>query len=983
MATNFSNRFEIYFFKKCQFKLPTFSILYGNCTLAFLIFVGFSNFCFSQCPTLEETTKIIDDRNPEDLIHLIDNWQKCSNDNDTLLSLAYHNLGVVYYSNFFATNEQSYIYEAIKAFDKALKIREKILPKNAFLKGKNHFNLGALYLKIKNYKRSDSHLKNALAIFSINNNNQPKRELNAALELIKLYAEIGDYAKCLDYFKIALNIAKDSKDPKLIGRTYTTYSNRSRGMKKYSKSLDAAKNAISIYQNQFEYPEGLAYNYLNAGLALFEMKRFNEALPYLNESLAIFKKLEDLNFIWSILNNLGQLHTKIKNYEQALIYLQKSLKIANDYNVDDYLATNFHNIGEVYFDQRDYENAINYFQRAIIHAVEGFENSDITISPNIESIDLTTEKSHFLEILSKKAACFKGLAEQKNKERKLILALDNYLLASQLIDQMREEFTGQGSKLHWLEEAYPLLENAIEVSLELYEITGNKSYQEAILGFMEKNKAILLLESINSAKDVYFADIPDSLLFQQSQLKNEIAGLQRNLLELQKKDEIQNSDSTLLATEKELAELKIKLSDLEESLKENFSGFGQLSKIHTSNLDYLRNTILTNNQALIEFFVGDSTTYITTVSKEHFLVNAVPTKGLRQHASDLLYVIHPSRQHKTGSKEFFQKFTQSAYLLYDLLLKKPLSEIKNTDQLIIVPDDIISYLPFDILLQDEVNLDKVNFSPEQLNYLIKDYSITYAYSGTVLADLLAEEQKSDSSPSFLGFAPGFGGTQSSESEGRACNFENPPPLKNNQPEVQEIYAILGGKTMLGNSASKTKFLEMASEYTILHLATHACADAENSDRNRIFFSDDHLYNHELSNLKLKADMVVLSACETGIGEFKRGEGVMSLARGFAYSGTPSITMSLWSVDDKSTSELMLSYYKHLNDKMPKDLALRKAKLDYLNSQEDLYKLHPLFWAAFVHYGDTTPLFRSNYWGWYIGGIVLIFLTLILFRYFRK
>ncbi len=982
---NSLNKCEFLFDKMLQILFLNFCLLKGKYfIIAAFCFLGcFINQSFSQCPTKIDASRIIADRNLDSLNHLIFTSKECKTISDTILAEAYHALAIAYYSAYLGNNEFSDINKAIDATLEALDIRKRILPENAFLTGKNHHNLGSFYLKIKNYKLSESHLKNALVIFNINNNGEPKREVNSALELVDLYGEKGDYAKCLNYFQIALNIAKKNNDPNLIGRSYTTYSNQLLEMKKFSESLEAANNAISVYQSEVEDRKGLVSNYLNAGTALLELKQYDEALSFFKKSLDLNNTVGDVETEWKLINNIATTFQYKKNYKDALDYFHRSLDIATEYEVNDYMAINFHNIGDVYLDQKNYATAIEYFHKAIIYSVEDFNESDVTASPSTQSISLIKNKADFLKHLSKKAACLKGLSEQKDRERNLKLALENYQLASQLIDLMREEFTGQGSKLHWLEAAYPLLENAIEVSLELHEITGKSIYKESVLDFMEKNKAVLLLESINSAKDIYFADIPDSLIAQQNQLKNEIAGKQRKLLDLQKKKTNQDNDSILSISENDLARLKIKLSDLEELLKSKYPGFNQLSKIQTINLNELKNHLLTNNQALVEYFVGDSTTYIVGISKNHFSIKAIFTEELLQHTSDLLYVIHPSRRQKATTQDYFQRFTQSSYSLYNLLLKEVLSEFTEIDQIIIVPDDVISYLPFDILLQEAVSSDIVDFSPDKLNYLIKDYSITYAYSGTVLADMISSKKTQIRRGSFLGVAPGFGeGEGKLTSGGRACNFETPEPLNYNQPEVEDINAFMGGKTMIGSAANKASFLEMASKYSILHLATHACADADNSARNRIFFSDGYLYNHELSNLDITADMVVLSACETGIGEFKRGEGIMSLARGFAYSGTPSITMSLWSVNDQSTSELMSLYYQYLNKGLAKDVALRKAKLDYLSNLEDYYKLHPLFWAAFVHYGNTEPIIKKSYRKWYLGGVIFLLLMLGVVRYFR-
>ena len=183
----------------------------------------------------------------------------------------------------------------------------------------------------------------------------------------------------------------------------------------------------------------------------------------------------------------------------------------------------------------------------------------------------------------------------------------------------------------------------------------------------------------------------------------------------------------------------------------------------------------------------------------------------------------------------------------------------------------------------------------------------------------------------------------------------------------KLPALLPDPWLLDREASREAFLNNAPYYRVLHLATHACADETESARSRIFFADDYLYAHELYTLDLHADMAVLSACETGVGEFRKGEGVISLARGFAYAGIPSTVMSLWSVNDRATSDLMQLFYRNLKAGMPKDRALQSAKLEFLSTREDKASLLPAYWAAFVHFGDVDPLpiggSRIPNWTW--------------------
>ncbi len=182
-----------------------------------------------------------------------------------------------------------------------------------------------------------------------------------------------------------------------------------------------------------------------------------------------------------------------------------------------------------------------------------------------------------------------------------------------------------------------------------------------------------------------------------------------------------------------------------------------------------------------------------------------------------------------------------------------------------------------------------------------------------------------------------------------------------EKEVTSISELMNGEVYCYDRATEKTFKEKAPNAGILHIATHAVVNDVNPLFSKLIFSPDpnsgedgFLNTYELYNLKLKATMVVLSACNTGYGKLVRGEGIMSLARGFMYAGCPSLVISLWSVDDRSTSELMKSYYIRLVQGKSKDAALREAKLEFLKNADEV-KANPFYWSGMIFIGNTDPL----------------------------
>lgn len=217
------------------------------------------------------------------------------------------------------------------------------------------------------------------------------------------------------------------------------------------------------------------------------------------------------------------------------------------------------------------------------------------------------------------------------------------------------------------------------------------------------------------------------------------------------------------------------------------------------------------------------------------------------------------------------------------------------------------------------------------------------------------------------------------------------PLPWSLVEVDSISTIVPVDRYLGDEATKENFLKVAPDAVLLHLATHAEVHDRDPMLSRLVFSprssDPYLYASEIYGLSLKADLVVLSACETGLGQWARGEGVMSLARAFMIAGCPQVVMSLWAVDDRSTAQLMTDFYRGIDSELPPHEALRQAKLKMLDGDNPVYA-HPYYWAGWVPIGGARAVELSRFSPKLIVVIALILLVLttltrLIYRLVKK
>ena len=334
----------------------------------------------------------------------------------------------------------------------------------------------------------------------------------------------------------------------------------------------------------------------------------------------------------------------------------------------------------------------------------------------------------------------------------------------------------------------------------------------------------------------------------------------------------------------------------------------------------------------------------------------------------------------------FTQFIHASTGLYDKLIRPFASYIKRKN-LIVIPDESLAYIPFEILLTHLVDPRNPDYS--SLPYLIGTNPVSYSYSATLLSDKIQRRGRPERK--VLALAPKYKEPQISARQqflSRQQYRDYLYPIPGATEEVEFVHKLLGGDVLLDEEATEASFKARSSRYDILHLAMHTILDDVNPMYSKLVFTetpgddeDDLLNTFEIYNLKLSARLTVLSSCNSGTGKLQKGEGVMSLARGFIYAGCPSIVMTLWEVEDKSGVEMMRNFYHYLKKGYVKDEALRKAKLEFLQ-HANMENAHPYFWSAFVNIGDPGAIFPGKGQKLAFSALILLILAatgVILFK----
>jgi len=791
----------------------------------------------------------------------------------------------------------------------------------------------------------------------------------------------GNYQTAISHFQYCFKYAEALKKNldidynsnyiyEYIASTYKKKGNYKQAFFYYKKVNNHYKKGT---QSNAKGKNSLLNNYNNIATLYLEQNKPDSTLLYLNESLQYH--LSDDPFYSTTWLNIGKAHSQKGEYAEAEEYMNKSLTATQDrYGNKHYKTAEVHlEIGNIFQEKQDFEAALAHYQESVVSLVDEYNDTSIYSLPIDQNVN---NKKELLLALQSKANAFHALYLKNKNLENLNHANTHIQLTIRVMDDIRREYSSEEARQFLVEKSYPIFEKAIEINRQLYLQTNDESHLAEAFRVAEKSKSLSLLDALKNADARQFADIPEHILEQERQLRVQINHLKGKISRLKKESKNEN---TLRQLQNELFEQEQLYDNFVLQLENQHPDYYRLKYApHIATLDDVRRDMLPRDAVFVEYFMGDEQLYTFFISKNNIHLSAIPnTEHIQTNAATLRQAI---------TKKTDTAYIRSAYFLYQNLIEEGLEKMGgNIARIIVVPDGALAYIPFDILLKNEVKYKKnQSYRNDIMPYLINDYAVSYAYSATVLQQNLNVKKDDNIEHDFAGFAPKFIHTNDTEMALRSCHDNRLISLPHSQYEVDSIQKLIGGKIFTETDASIANFIQIAANSRLIHLSTHACAN-EDDQLSRIYFNDEeYLTALELYALRLRADMVVLSACETGIGKLQRGEGVMSLARAFAYTGIPATTMSLWSVDDRATSQIMVHYYKHLKSGQTKDEALRNAKLYFLKHDvEENRHQHPYYWAAFVHIGNADALAQGPNWWFGLLALALLIGIVGIRQFYHK
>ncbi|MBN2235917.1 MAG: CHAT domain-containing protein, partial [Bacteroidales bacterium] len=620
------------------------------------------------------------------------------------------------------------------------------------------------------------------------------------------------------------------------------------------------------------------------------------------------------------------------------------------------------------------EKALEIIQSSIIALSPGFDSKNILDNPSGLQLNVQSTANS----LGWKALALANYYQTTKDIVYLKASFNTYVLALKMVESFRLS-QKYSTNLILNKEVNNLLNQAILVSNQLYGLTNEDLYFQSTFSFIEKNKSTALLSSLQQNDSLRLANVPKYLVLKENNLKQDILSLQEKINQLL--PEPKNSNANLLASYIKLrSEYQQKLDSIQLILVSKYPDYYRLfygnQSISIANVQEM----LADNQVLLDYSLTDTLLLVYAISKEKTqLVTKAKNSAFTNSIQRLLQLIR--HVNTDNSKSDFNAYTKLAWENYQFLLGD-LNEFIAGKDVLIVPDGILSYLPFDVLLTEEVKNEQPNY--RNLSYFVFKNTSSFINSAAIYFSY--SQKKKPNYGKIIAFAPVYSlfDTLSSGNEDRYALM----PLVHVKEELQSINSVFIPILFQGKSATKANFIENADHASILHLAMHAVLNDEDPLRSQLVFAPNQhdrsasLFEvEELFGMKLNADLAVLSACNSGNGKLNTGEGILSLSTGFQYAGVPSVVMSHWDVNDKYSAVLMTSFYNYLAQGMGKNQALHQAKVDLLKNGNSLYS-HPYYWAGFTLIGNESAVVSLKSGSGKVLELAIPF-VLIAFMFYRK
>ena len=779
------------------------------------------------------------------------------------------------------------------------------------------------------------------------------------------YREQGDGETAIQYLEAAKDLLIEHAEdaPIKLAKCYHALAATYRE----AEDFEAAETHFQLAKEIFESDQRLAFRnslgFMLHDYALLKLRQeqFDHAEELLTQASKLIKS--DFPSCGWFTNQTTQIRSTRadliyyrKRYDEAILEYKRIINLIKTELGEEstFLLQPYNNLGLTYRSLSQFDSAMVYYDKGL----------DL-IHPKWRQLDAFEEAirpGDFAYLLWNKAENQYWNFNAGASLDSLRSSFAYYDAYARFLDYMRGSYLEEASKIGFANINKVAYEKCIGVLLILHQLEPKVGWDRKAFQYLEKSKSLVLLEAVNRSRVKRFKNISTELVEEESRLRGLALAAEnryQNLL-----NRLDPDDSTVRKAKAESFQQKKVFYNLLDRMERDYPDYHRMMhQTEVQTLEEVQGGLSGPEQAILSYYEGNSNIYIFLITQDGFSHGVVrrdfPLTALIDEFRTSITAYHGiplGMRRDSIYQASLGKYVKSAQTLYRKLVAPIEDELTGIKELIIVPDGHIANIPFAALLSDQPgSIGRFDTYP----FLLKEFRFSYCYSSSMLKEMTQRDFGKGRNDGVLGFAPFYPLDTISTGSADVAFRRSFADLKYSKEAVDFAVKQEGGLALIQKEATKDRFIKDGSKYRILHLSTHAIADAKNGAQSYLAFyhPTDHerLYVRELYGHNLQADLVVLSACETNLGQLEIGEGIISLARAFAYAGAKSILTTLWVVEDAATKDLAINIYKNLKEPgTGKVMAIHDAKLAHVRLSDNTRK-HPFFWAAMIGVGDMSPL----------------------------
>jgi CHAT domain-containing protein/Tfp pilus assembly protein PilF len=766
------------------------------------------------------------------------------------------------------------------------------------------------------------------------------REANALNSLGTALNRVGEFRQAREVLERAVQLAEEGRNSSVGAKATTNLSRTCIAMGDLTAALIHEEQALRLYRKK-KNRAGELRSLTNLGVIYYLLGDADRARRYVDETLSAAEELGDTRSLMLARNNLAVLLAEDEALDSALEQLQQSIVAAQ--SLDDQRATALAhaNTAAVLQGLGRQAEAFEYVDLALSGyrevgdpAGEAFALNMLGELQLVAGMSKESAGSHSVALEIAEGA---GLADERwrahagraaalDRMGKSSAALTEAVLAIDEVESLRARIELPDLKMRFLAGKIDLYEHALALLLPRDAVSSKPEVVARSFQFAERARARSLLDLLAESRSELRSGLEPELRLREAQL---LEGLSAAAVEL-----AGNPDpESRAAARQRLTDVEEQLERLQIEIHRSAPKYAEIAYPRPASLNEVQSRALRAGETLMEFFIGDERAWVWLVDRDGATLHPLAAPGeIEARVAEFLERVDPGARSPAGNRS---ELASAARLAAAVI---PTGALPAAGRLLVVPDGALHHVPFEALRVDD-------------RFLIESHEIAVVPSATAL--LLMREQPSPVA------AKGFLGLGDPLLPADESRFPRLPFSLREVNGIAELFAEDERRVLTGEQATKAgvRALDLA-EFRFVHFATHGWLDAESPRLSGLRLSvtepdaaQDLLSLNEILALRLASEVVVVSACQSGLGELLEGEGLVSLTRAFLYAGARTVIVSLWNVGDRSTADFMHDLYRRLHDGKSAAAALREAKLEFLSSERP-YRRSILRWAPFVLVGNS-------------------------------